>query len=102
MPQWSKDLEQMPSTQPEKPKFPQFLTLSQVREILNVGMPTIYALLSSGELRGLQLGGRGYLASLLRLLRIVPEIRGEEHPVQCRVFARFVRIAGLRCVAHRA
>jgi hypothetical protein len=36
------------------------------------------------------------------LMTIVPEIRGEEHPVQRRVFARFVRIAGLRCVAYRA
>lgn len=58
MPQWSKDVEEMPALEPEKPRFPRFLTLSQVREILNVGMPTIYALLASGELRGLQLGGR--------------------------------------------
>jgi excisionase family DNA binding protein len=58
MPQWSKDIEEMPATEPEMPRFPRFLTLSQVKEILNVGMPTIYALLSSGELRGLQLGGR--------------------------------------------
>jgi excisionase family DNA binding protein len=34
------------------------LTLAQVKEILNVGMPTIYALLASSELRGVQLGGR--------------------------------------------
>ena len=39
-------------------RFPKMLTLSEVREILNVGMPTLYALLSSGELRGVQLGGR--------------------------------------------
>jgi excisionase family DNA binding protein len=58
MPKWSEDIEQMPPTEPGKPRFSQLLTLSQVREILNVGMPTIYALLSSGELRGLQLGGR--------------------------------------------
>ena len=58
MPKWSKDMAEMPTTEPEKPRFPQFLTLSQVKEILNVGMPTIYALLASGELRGLQLGGR--------------------------------------------
>jgi excisionase family DNA binding protein len=58
MPKWSEDIEQMPPTAPEKPRFSQLLTLSQVREILNVGMPTVYALLSSGELRGLQLGGR--------------------------------------------
>jgi excisionase family DNA binding protein len=58
MPKWSEDIEQMPPTAQEKPRFSQLLTLSQVREILNVGMPTLYALLSSGELRGLQLGGR--------------------------------------------
>lgn len=34
------------------------LTLARVKDILNVGMPTIYALLSSGDLRGVQLGGR--------------------------------------------
>lgn len=58
MAQWSQDIEEMPTPEPEKPRFPRFLMLSQVKEILNVGMPTIYALLSSGELRGLQLGGR--------------------------------------------
>jgi excisionase family DNA binding protein len=58
MPKWSEDIEQMPPTAQEKPRFSQLLTLSQVKEILNVGMPTLYALLSSGELRGLQLGGR--------------------------------------------
>jgi len=58
MPKWSEDIEQIPAPEPEKPRFSQLLTLAQVREILNVGMPTLYALLSSGELRGLQLGGR--------------------------------------------
>ena len=58
MPKSSKDIEEMPPREPEKPRFPRMLTLSQVKEILNVGMPTIYALLSSGELRGFQLGGR--------------------------------------------
>jgi excisionase family DNA binding protein len=58
MPKWSEGIEQMPPTEPEKPRFSQLLTLSQVREILNVGMPALYALLSSGELRGLQIGGR--------------------------------------------
>ena len=45
---------------PERPgaQFPRMLTLAQVKEILNVGMPTIYALLASGELRGCQITGR--------------------------------------------
>lgn len=44
---------------PERPgvQFPRMLTLTQVKEILNVGMPTIYALLASQDLRGVQLGG---------------------------------------------
>lgn len=57
MPQWSKDIEQMPPTAEERPRFPQLLTVTQVKEILNVGMPAIYAMLSSGELRGMQLSG---------------------------------------------
>lgn len=44
-------------TEPEKPRFPRLLTLAQVKEILNVGMPAVYALVSSGELRALQLSG---------------------------------------------
>ena len=45
---------------PQRPgmPLPRMLTLAQVKEILNVGMPTIYALLASSELRGVQLGGR--------------------------------------------
>lgn len=36
-----------------------FLTIEQVTEELNVGLPTVRALLTSGELRGIQIGGRG-------------------------------------------
>lgn len=39
-------------------RFPKMLTLTEVKEILNIGMPTIYSLLSSGDLRGVQLGRR--------------------------------------------
>ncbi|WP_427175248.1 helix-turn-helix transcriptional regulator [Arthrobacter sp. 92] len=39
-------------------QFPRMLTLAQVKKILNVGMPTIYALLGSQELRGVKVGGR--------------------------------------------
>jgi excisionase family DNA binding protein len=38
------------------------LTLVQVQEILNIGMPALRAMVTSGELRAVQLGGRGYLA----------------------------------------
>jgi hypothetical protein len=55
MPKWSKDIEQMPALEPENRRFPRLQTLAQVKEILNVGMPAVYALLSSGELRALQL-----------------------------------------------
>jgi excisionase family DNA binding protein len=57
MSKWSKDIEQMSALEPEKPSFPRLLTLAQVREILNVGLPAVYALVSSGELRALQLSG---------------------------------------------
>lgn len=36
-----------------------FLTIEQVAEELNVGVPAIRGLLKSGELRGIQIGGRG-------------------------------------------
>lgn len=86
----------------EEPKKRRFLTTEQAAEELNVSSNQIRALLKTGELRAIQVGGRGYLARLLRLVRIFSEIWGEEHPTSCRVFARFVRIAGLRCVAYRA
>jgi excisionase family DNA binding protein len=36
-----------------------FLTVEQVAEELNVGLPLIRGLLRTGELRGIQIGGRG-------------------------------------------
>ncbi|MDT0168905.1 helix-turn-helix domain-containing protein [Pseudarthrobacter sp. BRE9] len=36
-----------------------FLTIEQVAEELNVGQPLVRALLRTGELRGIQIGGRG-------------------------------------------
>lgn len=36
-----------------------FLTIEQVAQELNVGEPLVRAMLKSGELRGIQLGGRG-------------------------------------------
>lgn len=44
------------------PKRPRFLTIEQVGEELAVGAPTVRQLLKTGELRGLQIGGRSYLA----------------------------------------
>lgn len=48
-----------PGATPASGRFSKMLSLGEVREILNVGAPTLYALLRSGELRGVQIGGRG-------------------------------------------
>lgn len=40
-------------------KQPLFLTIEQVADELNVRPPTVRMLLKSGELRGIQIGGRG-------------------------------------------
>lgn len=42
----------------EKTSSLRFLTIEQVAEALNVGVPQIRSLLKSGELRGFQIGGR--------------------------------------------
>lgn len=41
------------------PKRPRFLTVEQVADELNVGLPLVRSLLKAGELRGIQIGGRG-------------------------------------------
>jgi excisionase family DNA binding protein len=41
------------------PSGPRFLTLADVAEVLNVTVRQVYALVRSGELRGIQIGGRG-------------------------------------------
>ncbi len=38
---------------------PRFLTLTDVAEILATSTSQVYALVRSGELRGIQIGGRG-------------------------------------------
>lgn len=38
---------------------PRFLSLEDVAEELNVNMPLVRALVQSGELRGIKVGGRG-------------------------------------------
>jgi prophage regulatory protein len=45
---------------PDEPLRPlRFLTIEQVAQELNVGEPLVRAMLKSGELRGIQIGGRG-------------------------------------------
>jgi excisionase family DNA binding protein len=41
------------------PSSPRFLTLADVADVLNVTVRQVYALVRSGELRGIQIGGRG-------------------------------------------
>ncbi|TKV61322.1 helix-turn-helix domain-containing protein [Nakamurella flava] len=43
---------------PTPPASPRFLTLTQAAEELNVTMSQIYALVRSGDLVGIQIGGR--------------------------------------------
>ncbi len=38
---------------------PRFLTLADVTEVLNISSPQAYALVRSGELPAIQIGGRG-------------------------------------------
>ena len=40
-------------------KRPRFLTIEQVAEELSVGLPTVRMLLKAGDLRGIQVGGKG-------------------------------------------
>ena len=41
------------------PMPPRFLTLADVTEVLNISAPQAYALVRSGELPAIQIGGRG-------------------------------------------
>jgi len=41
------------------PPVPRFLTLADVADVLNVSASQTYALVRSGELRGIKVGGRG-------------------------------------------
>ncbi|MBC7630426.1 helix-turn-helix domain-containing protein [Aeromicrobium sp.] len=41
------------------PSSSRFLTLADVAEVLNVTVRQVYALVRSGDLRGIQIGGRG-------------------------------------------
>jgi excisionase family DNA binding protein len=59
------------------PKRPRFLTVEQVADELNVGLPTVRMLLKSGELRGIQIGGRGYLAQPSGSMQCFAGIQGQ-------------------------
>lgn len=41
------------------PDSPRFLTLPDVSEVLNVTVRQVYSLVRTGDLRGIQIGGRG-------------------------------------------
>ena len=49
----------MPSPKPEPPVGPRFHTLEEVATILNVRVAQVYAMVRSGELPAIKLGGRG-------------------------------------------
>jgi hypothetical protein len=55
-------------------RFPKMLILVEVKDILNVGMPALRALVTSGELRGVQIGARGYLGQILQSRRSCPAV----------------------------
>jgi excisionase family DNA binding protein len=54
-----------------------FLTVEQVSEELNVGVPQIRALLRGGELKAIQVGGRGYLAQSHGSMPFLPGVHGQ-------------------------
>lgn len=74
------------------PAVPRFLTLTDVAEVLNVTVRQVYALVRGGDLRGIQIGGRGqwrienteledYIArQYARADQSVPEPSGETDP----------------------
>lgn len=51
-----------------------FLTIEQAAEELNVGTPIIRGLVKSGELRGIQIGGRGYLGQIFGSSGFLPGV----------------------------
>ncbi|MHA7297667.1 helix-turn-helix domain-containing protein [Pseudarthrobacter sp. MDT3-1] len=55
-----------------------FLTVDQVAEEPNVSDVQVRALLKSGDLRGIQIGGRGYLAQPIGSRQYLPRIQGQK------------------------
>ena len=58
----------------DEPTKRRFLTVEQAAEELNVKSNLIRGLISSGELRAIQVGGRGYLGRLAGLMPVMPAI----------------------------
>lgn len=64
-----------------------FLTLADVTEILNISSPQAYALVRSGELPAIQIGGRGVwrveaseLEAYIQRMYAQTRARAEAHP----------------------
>lgn len=74
-----------------------FMTPTQVADELNVKPNQVHALIKAGELWAFQVGGRGYRARLLRLMRILPGIAGEEQRIPREASVRFVSIVERQC-----
>lgn len=54
-----------------------FLTPTQAAEELNVKPNQIHALIKTGELRAIQIGGRGYLAQPIGSMQCFAGIQGQ-------------------------
>jgi excisionase family DNA binding protein len=57
--------------------MPRFLTLADVAEQLQINAPAAYALVRSGELKAIQVGGRGYLAQSHGSMPFLPGVHGQ-------------------------
>ena len=62
----------------DEPKKLRFLTIEQAAEELNVKASLIRGLIKTGELRGIQVGARGYLAQPSCSVRYFPGIQGQK------------------------
>ena len=57
--------------------MPRFPTLADVAEQLQINSPAAYALVRSGELKAIQVGGRGYPAQLRASMPFLPGVYGQ-------------------------
>lgn len=60
----------------DEPTKRRFLTIEQAAEELNVSPSQIRALLETGELRAIQVGGRGFLAQPIGSMQYLAGIQG--------------------------
>lgn len=60
----------------DEPAQHRFLTVEQAAEELNVKLSLIRGLIKAGELRAIQIGGRGYLGQILQSRRFHPALVG--------------------------